>query len=139
MIYDYVIEKPELNENTLAHYGIKGMKWKNHIGRKLSVLDILNSQKTKSLMKLASGKSSYSTNNKKEEEKKEESKENKTKSKSDSSEQPTKEQQARAKEKYDDYMKMKNERLKQKKQIYDYYMNKKKNAFMARIGLRRTK
>ena len=31
MIYDYVITKPELNEETLAHYGIPGMKWKNHI------------------------------------------------------------------------------------------------------------
>ena len=29
--YDYVINKPELNEDTLMHYGIKGMKWKNHI------------------------------------------------------------------------------------------------------------
>lgn len=28
MIYDYVVTKPPLNEETLAHYGIKGMKWK---------------------------------------------------------------------------------------------------------------
>lgn len=27
-MYDYIIEKPELNEETLAHYGIKGMKWR---------------------------------------------------------------------------------------------------------------
>lgn len=27
MVYDYIITKPELNEDTLAHYGIKGMKW----------------------------------------------------------------------------------------------------------------
>lgn len=27
MVYDYVNTKPELNEETLAHYGIKGMKW----------------------------------------------------------------------------------------------------------------
>ena len=26
--YDYVMIKPELNEETLAHYGIKGMKWR---------------------------------------------------------------------------------------------------------------
>ena len=26
MIYDFVITKPELNEETLAHYGVKGMK-----------------------------------------------------------------------------------------------------------------
>ena len=26
-MYDYIIEKPELNEETLAHYGVKGMKW----------------------------------------------------------------------------------------------------------------
>ena len=31
MFYDYVITKPELNEETLSHYGIPGMKWKNHI------------------------------------------------------------------------------------------------------------
>lgn len=30
-MYDYIIEKPELNEDTLAHYGIKGMKWKKHL------------------------------------------------------------------------------------------------------------
>lgn len=30
-MYDYIIEKPELNEETLAHYGIKGMKWKKHL------------------------------------------------------------------------------------------------------------
>ena len=28
MIYDYIITKPELSEDTLSHYGIKGMKWK---------------------------------------------------------------------------------------------------------------
>ena len=27
MIYDYVQTKPPLNEETLAHYGIKGMRW----------------------------------------------------------------------------------------------------------------
>lgn len=27
-MYDYIIEKPPLNEDTLAHFGIKGMKWK---------------------------------------------------------------------------------------------------------------
>lgn len=26
--YDYVITKPPLEEDTLAHYGIKGMKWR---------------------------------------------------------------------------------------------------------------
>lgn len=30
-MYDYIIEKPELNEDTLAHYGVKGMKWKKHL------------------------------------------------------------------------------------------------------------
>ena len=25
--YDYIITKPPLNEETLAHYGVKGMKW----------------------------------------------------------------------------------------------------------------
>jgi len=33
--YDYIINKPELNEDTLAHFGIKGMKWRKHL-RKLS-------------------------------------------------------------------------------------------------------
>lgn len=28
-IYDYIITKPELNEDTLAHYGVKGMRWRN--------------------------------------------------------------------------------------------------------------
>lgn len=27
MIYDYVQTKPPLNEETLAHYGVKGMRW----------------------------------------------------------------------------------------------------------------
>lgn len=27
MEYDYIITKPELNEDTLAHYGVPGMKW----------------------------------------------------------------------------------------------------------------
>ena len=26
-MYDYIITKPPLNEDTLAHYGVKGMKW----------------------------------------------------------------------------------------------------------------
>lgn len=28
--YDYIITKPPLNEDTLAHYGVKGMKWRKH-------------------------------------------------------------------------------------------------------------
>lgn len=31
MEYDYIINKPELNEDTLAHYGVKGMKWRKHL------------------------------------------------------------------------------------------------------------
>lgn len=27
MMYDYVTTKPELNDETLTHYGVKGMKW----------------------------------------------------------------------------------------------------------------
>ncbi len=42
-MYDYIITKPELNEDTLAHFGIKGMKWKRHkkrpISRKKNVTD----------------------------------------------------------------------------------------------------
>ena len=30
--YDYIINKPELNEDTLAHYGVKGMKWRRRKG-----------------------------------------------------------------------------------------------------------
>lgn len=30
-IYDYVTSKPELDENLLMHYGIKGMKWKKRL------------------------------------------------------------------------------------------------------------
>lgn len=33
MEYDYIINKPELNEETLAHYGVKGMKWKHRKAR----------------------------------------------------------------------------------------------------------
>lgn len=32
-MYDYIIEKPELNEETLAHYGVKGMKWRKKRSR----------------------------------------------------------------------------------------------------------
>lgn len=32
-MYDYIITKPELCEETLAHYGIKGMEWRNKKGR----------------------------------------------------------------------------------------------------------
>jgi len=35
-MYDYIIEKHELNEETLSHYGIKGMKWKKRKNRKKS-------------------------------------------------------------------------------------------------------
>ena len=30
-MYDYVSTKPELNEETLTHYGIKGMKWRKKL------------------------------------------------------------------------------------------------------------
>ena len=30
MIYDGVNTKPPLNDDTLQHYGVKGMKWKHH-------------------------------------------------------------------------------------------------------------
>lgn len=30
MEYDYIITKPPLDENTLAHYGVKGMKWRRY-------------------------------------------------------------------------------------------------------------
>lgn len=33
-IYDYIITKPPLDEDTLAHYGIKGMKWHKHLKSK---------------------------------------------------------------------------------------------------------
>lgn len=36
MIYDYIITKPPLNEDTLAHYGVKGMKWKKRKAKKKS-------------------------------------------------------------------------------------------------------
>ncbi len=35
MIYDYVSIKPPLNENTLTHYGVKGMKWKRSRKKKI--------------------------------------------------------------------------------------------------------
>lgn len=34
--YDYVITKPPLDEDTLAHYGVKGMKWHKHLKRKIA-------------------------------------------------------------------------------------------------------
>lgn len=48
MVYDYVTTKPELNEETLAHYGIKGMKWRKHLkGRYYSMKSKLGEKKTK--------------------------------------------------------------------------------------------
>ena len=35
-MYDYIITKPELNEDTLAHYGVKGMKWRKRHAKKIS-------------------------------------------------------------------------------------------------------
>lgn len=32
--YDYIITKPPLDEDTLAHYGIKGMKWRKRKTKK---------------------------------------------------------------------------------------------------------
>ena len=37
--YDYVITKPELNEETLAHYGVKGMKWHKRLKSKLKTVN----------------------------------------------------------------------------------------------------
>lgn len=34
MEYDYIITKPPLDDETLMHYGIKGMKWRRKKGRK---------------------------------------------------------------------------------------------------------
>lgn len=42
--YDYVIYKPELNEDTLAHYGVKGMKWRK-VKAKISSLKNKNKKK----------------------------------------------------------------------------------------------
>ena len=28
-MYDYIITKPPLDEDTLAHYGVKGMRWRH--------------------------------------------------------------------------------------------------------------
>lgn len=36
MYYDYITSKPPLNEETLAHYGVKGMKWKRRKGDTIS-------------------------------------------------------------------------------------------------------
>ena len=33
MIYDYIATKPELDDDLLAHYGIKGMKWRKRLGQ----------------------------------------------------------------------------------------------------------
>lgn len=48
MVYDYVTTKPELNEETLAHYGIKGMKWRKRLkGKYYSMKSKLGEKKTK--------------------------------------------------------------------------------------------
>lgn len=47
-MYDYIIEKPELNEETLAHYGIKGMKWRKKLkGKYYSLKSKVEEYKTK--------------------------------------------------------------------------------------------
>ena len=37
LTYDYIISKPPLDENTLTHYGVKGMKWKRHKAKKVAM------------------------------------------------------------------------------------------------------
>ncbi len=55
-MYDYIITKPELNEETLAHYGVVGMKWgvRRDIRRTGSI-----SKKTKNKINKAMSKASY--------------------------------------------------------------------------------
>jgi hypothetical protein len=160
-MYDGVIEKPELNEETLAHYGIKGMKWKNHKAKileeadkekkqsseeikeqlnalfnkkKETTLDILNRQKTKSLMKLTSGKGSSSSSKSKETDKKdskdedEQTKETKKSQTANTSNELTDEEK---KAKYEAYAKKRDAYIKKKKNLRDEYITKKK-AYMAR-------
>jgi len=161
MMYDGVIEKPELNEETLAHYGIKGMKWKNHKvkivedadkekkqnseeikeqlnalfnKKKETTLDILNRQKTKSLMKLTSGKGSSSSSKSKKTDKKdskdedEQTKETKKSQTANTSNELTDEEK---KAKYEAYVKKRDAYAKKKKNLRDEYITKKK-AYMAR-------
>ena len=44
MIYDYVVTKPPLNEDTLTHYGVKGMKWRK---KRKSFKDLYYEKKSK--------------------------------------------------------------------------------------------
>jgi len=50
-MYDYIVNKPELNEDTLAHFGIKGMKWRKRKKKYKEFRDKLNeeTQKKKNL------------------------------------------------------------------------------------------
>lgn len=154
MMYDGVIEKPELNEETLAHYGIKGMKWKNHKAKilenayeekkqrgeetkerlnalfkkkKETTLDILNQQKTKSLRKLTSGKGSSSSSKSKETDNND--KEAEKKSKEIGSNNGLTDEQKKAK--YEAYAKKRDAYIKKKKNLRDEYITKKK-AYMSR-------
>ena len=34
-MYDYIIEKPDLDEDLLMHYGVLGMKWRKKASKKL--------------------------------------------------------------------------------------------------------
>jgi len=157
-MYDGVIEKPELNEETLAHYGIKGMKWKNHKAKILedayeekkqrgeeikeqlnalfnkkreSATGIINRQKTKSLMKLTSGKGSSSSSKSKETDSKDEDEETKETKKSQTANTSNELTDEQKKAKYEAYAKKRDAYIKKKKSLRDEYITKKK-AYMSR-------
>ncbi len=64
MIYDYVVTKPPLNEDTLTHYGVKGMKWRKRKAKVKSFIDGLKPKTVTTITNATTGETRDVSNNK---------------------------------------------------------------------------